>query len=54
MAHKRNETTSQRVAKIASKGLKGKPLTKSEVKSIAGAALTQTADKGKRGGRKKR
>gem|GEM_PF-944505 len=41
-----NEKTSSKVASIASKGLKNpKSLSPKEIKSIAGAALTQTPDK---------
>jgi len=45
----KNEKTSAPVAKIASKGLK-KPesLTKTEIKKIAGSALTQAPDKKKK------
>ena len=43
----KNEKTSPRIAKLASKALKGESLTKSQVKSLAGSVLTQTADKKK-------
>lgn len=43
----RNEKTSHRIAKIASKALKGIRITKKELKSLAATALTQTADKRK-------
>ena len=42
----RNEKTSPRVAKIASKLLKD-PNVATKVKSVAASALTQTADKKK-------
>ena len=41
----KNEHTSKRVASIASKILRWKPYTKSEVKSLAGSWLTQARDK---------
>lgn len=43
----RNEKTSTRVGKIASKALSGKPVTKKEVKSLAGSVLTQRPNKKK-------
>lgn len=43
----KNEKTSKRVAKIASKTLKSKKASTSS-KSLAGSALTQTPDKKKR------
>jgi hypothetical protein len=48
----RNEKTSKSIGTIASKGLRGLPLTKTEIKRLAGTALTQVADKPKgKGGR---
>lgn len=45
----RNEKTSKRVAKIASKGLKSpKKLTAKEIKSLAGSTLTQAPDRKKK------
>ena len=44
----RNEKTSDKVAKIASKGLKNPAsLTKKEIRSIAGSVLTQSPDQRK-------
>lgn len=45
----KNEKTTSRVSKIASKGLKSPgSLTNKEIKSIAATALTQTADRSKK------
>ena len=44
----RNEKTSKRVAKVASKVLRGKPVTKKQIKSVAGSALTQTKNRPKK------
>lgn len=41
----RNERTSKRVGSIASKVLRGKRVTKKNVKSLAASALTQVAPK---------
>lgn len=49
----KNEKTSQRVAEIASRGLRGLPLTKAEIKTISATALTQAADKPKPKGKGK-
>ncbi len=44
----KNEKTSKDIASIAAKGLKNPgALTKEEIQKLAGAALTQTADKPK-------
>lgn len=43
----KNEKTSPTVASIASRGLRGEPLTKAEIKRVSATALTQTADKPK-------
>ena len=43
----KNEKTSKKVAKIASKGLQGKHLTKKEIKSLSASALTQAPAKKK-------
>jgi len=43
----KKETTS-RVSTIASKGLRGENLTKSEIKTIAASALSQDETKGQR------
>ena len=40
--------TSNRVATIASKALRGKTVTKAEVKTLAGSVLSQDETKGKR------
>jgi hypothetical protein len=40
----RNEKSSKRVAKIASKVLRGEKATKKEMKSLAGSVLTQRPD----------
>lgn len=51
----RNEKTSPRVAKIASKGMKApSTLTTKEIKAVCATALTQTANKPKSGGGKKK
>ena len=42
-----NEKTSKRLAKIASKALKGEKLTKAEIKALGGSVLTQAPDKKK-------
>ncbi|MEH6487081.1 hypothetical protein [Hyphomonas oceanitis] len=39
--------SSQKVSSIASKALQGKPVTKKEVKSLAGSVLGQDEKKGK-------
>ena len=44
----KNEKTSKKIGKIASKGLKNpEKLTKSEITSLAGSVLTQRPDKPK-------
>ena len=50
----KNEKTSKAIASIASRGLRGERLTKTEIKRISGAALTQTADKPKPKGKGKK
>ncbi|MEJ7811360.1 MAG: hypothetical protein WKG32_13195 [Gemmatimonadaceae bacterium] len=49
----KNERTSTDIASIASRGLRGLPLTKAEIKRISGTALTQAADKPKPKGKGK-
>lgn len=45
----KNEKSSTRVAKIASKGLRDPgSLTKAQIKSLSGSVLTQTPDKPKK------
>lgn len=45
----KNEKTSKRVGKIASKGLKApNKLTKDEIKTLSGSVLTQRPDKKKK------
>jgi hypothetical protein len=44
----KNEHTSPRVAKVASKALRGKKLTKKETQELGGSALTQVRNKPKR------
>jgi len=44
----KNEKTSSKVAKTASKGLRTGKLTPKEIKSVSGAALTQAPDKPKK------
>jgi hypothetical protein len=45
----KNETTSQKVASIASKALKDpSSVTKREIQTIAGSVLTQSPDKAKK------
>lgn len=43
----KNEKTSPAIAKIASKALKGEPVTKTEIKKLAGSVLTQAPDRKK-------
>ena len=43
----RNEKTSKRIGKVASKGLRGGKLTPKETRAVSGAALTQLPDKPK-------
>jgi hypothetical protein len=40
----KNERTSPRVASIASQILKGQPVTKAQIKSVAASVLTQAPD----------
>lgn len=50
----KNEKTSKRVGKIASKGLRApKSLTPEEIKSLAASAVTQMPDKPKKKKKKK-
>lgn len=44
----KNEHTSKRVGKIASKMLRDKPTTNKQKKSVAGSALTQLRNKKKK------
>lgn len=44
----RNEKSSPKVAKIASKALKSGKATSKEIKSLAGSVLTQRPDKKKK------
>jgi hypothetical protein len=44
----KNEKTSPKVAKTASKGLRTGKLSPKEIKSVSGAALTQAPDKKKK------
>ena len=44
----RNEKSSAKVSKIASKALRGEKVTKKEIKSLAGSVLTQRPDKKKK------
>lgn len=44
----KNEKTSRKVAKVASKGLKGKKLTKKEAQQVSASALTQAPDRKKK------
>ncbi|HEX7724530.1 MAG TPA: hypothetical protein VF438_02220 [Candidatus Paceibacterota bacterium] len=41
----KNEKTHKSIASIASRALRGLPVTKTEIKKLAGTALTQTRDK---------
>lgn len=41
----KNEKTSLRIAKIASKVLRNEKVSKSQIKSLAGSVLTQAPDK---------
>lgn len=50
---KKPDTTSPKVAKIASKVLNTGKATPKEAQSLAGSALNQAADKKKGGGKKK-
>lgn len=43
----KNEKTSLKIARIASKVLRGKPVTPKEIKQLAGSTLTQRKDKKK-------
>jgi len=46
----RNEKTSKKVAKVASKGLRTGKLTPKQVRQVSGSTLTQAPDKkGKKG-----
>ena len=51
----KNEKTSSKIAKLASKALKDPgSLTKSQIKSLAGSALTQAPDSKKKKKKKKK
>lgn len=43
----KNEKTSSKIGTIASKGLKGEKLTKTEIKSLSASVLTQRPDRKK-------
>ena len=43
----KNERTSRKVATIASRALRGLPITKKDVKTLAASALTQRPNKRK-------
>lgn len=41
----RNERTSPRIAEIASRVMRGQPITDAELRSLAASALTQSPDR---------
>lgn len=44
----KNEKSSPKVLKVASKALRGKQITRKEIKALAGSVLTQGADQKKK------
>jgi hypothetical protein len=50
----KNEKTSETIASIASRGLRGEKLTKAEIQRISATPLTQAADKPKPKGKGKK